>query len=113
MALTDGVERMKEFLRNNNIPFSDGRVKDDFNVSYFVGNKLKFTKTIEVLFDFIHTDFTRNIAFLDNELSSKKYYTEFTPKFQDYSYDKENNNFIINSQGSNKHGEPYEIIISL
>lgn len=112
MGLGEGVETMKEFLTHNNISFSDGRVKEDFNVSYFIGNKLKFEEEIEVLFDFIHTDFTRNISLLDNDIDSEKYYTEFTSKYQDYDFDKPNNHFIINSNGPNKHGKPYKIIIT-
>lgn len=112
MSLQEGVEEMKKFLSHNNISFSKGRIVEYFNVSYFIEDKLKFTKKIKVLFDFIHTDFTRNIGLMDNDIDSMDYYTEFTPKYQTYIFDKEDNNLIINSNGANKHGSSYKIIIS-
>ena len=106
MNAVDGTTTMKEFLSSNNIFFSYGRVLDDFNVLYFVGNDLKFNKNIQVLVDFIHTDFTRNIALLDNDIDSEEYYIEFSSKYQSYAFDEENNHFVISSNGNNKHGKP-------
>lgn len=103
--------KMKEFLSNNNIPFNNGKVYEDFDVSYFVGKNLKFNETMKVLFDFIHTDFRTNISLLDNDLDSEKFYTAFSPDFQNYSFDEEENSFIIEHTAPNKHGKPYKVII--
>ena len=112
MNAIGSITTMKEFLSRNNISFSNGRVLDYFNVVYFIGNDLKFNRNIKVLFDFIHTDFTKNIALLDNDIDSEEYYVEFSSKYQSYSFDEENNHFIISSKGDNKHGKPYRVIIS-
>jgi len=68
---------------------------------------------MQVLFDFIHTDFTKNISLLDNEIDSEEYYIEFSSKYQSYSFDEENNHFVISSNNDNKHGKPYRVIVLL
>lgn len=114
MGYIEGIEEMKRFLTHNQLSYSRGMVMKHSNVSYIIDSKIKFTKFVQVLFDFNHTEFSRNISFLDNNTDSKKYYTEFTSKYQDYNFNDEDNNFIINSTVSNnKYGAIYQVVISI
>lgn len=101
---------IKEFLTYNGFSFTEGRVSEDFNVAYFKGKSLKFNRLVNVYFNFIHNDFGSVISLQDNDIDSNKYFTGFSLTYQDFEFNEEDNNLIID--GTDRSGNPYQVIIS-
>lgn len=104
-------QSIKDFLTHNGFSYTDGRVKDYFNVVYIKAKSIKLNRPVEVFFNFIHNDFGDVISLLDNDIDSHKFFTGYSLNYQTFEFNEEDNQLIID--GSDKTGNPYQVIISV
>jgi len=111
MNEADGYKQVKDFLSFNKKNFSKGYVfNEEFDIQYYVAECLRFQGEEIVNFHIQHPEFRQDIQIpnLDEEI----YHTAFSPHYQDYYFDQDNNILIIEQNNTkNKFGKPYRIKI--
>jgi hypothetical protein len=111
MNEAQGYKQAKDFLTFNDKNFSRGYVFDEeFYIQYFVDEKLRFQGDEIVNFQVQHPEYGQDIQIPN--LDEMIYHTAFSPKYQDYYFDQDNNILIVkNDNSSNKFSKPYKVII--
>ena len=106
-----GYGEVKEFLSFNNKNFSARHVYgESFDIEYYIGNELRYQGEEIVNFTVQHPEFRSDIEIIN--FDTDIYYVGFSPKFEEYNFDENENILVVNNKSSShKFGKPFKVLI--